>query len=589
MKNILCTPISLAEITTSLQAHRCVKLLPPHDSPRWTTALTKPAVQQWLEPAYALARQERGQPMPELTDELYADFHKTGGRLPFEKIYFDRRRRVARAALLALQEPADWTSLRAVLAEESWTLPAHTVNKSGKEPGQIDLFAAETANLMGEILTIFEPVLPTDLKTEIKTRLHRIFQCYLAHDFGWMTSRANWNAVCHQGVLGAALAVEADDALVAQMLLRAVKPLQTFLNSFTHDGGCSEGPGYWGYGFGWFCELNQQLETRTGGELSLVEGDPHILKIEKYGPRMLLASGWMIPFADCGTKAAFSPQLLTYLAERFADDTARKLAQMSFQMLARDGFDVHDFRADFFSWTRLLLRCPADLGTPVQFRGEDVYLPDLGVLVAHGHRTEFAAKAGHNNEEHNHNDCGSFIFAVAGESLIMEIGAPEYVKDFFGPRRYEFNAARSRGHSLPVINGCEQPAGREYAARVLQQEITKITARFVVDLTACYPPAAGCTRYIRSFNYDKTQDRLEIEDRFDLTKTESLETALITPPDQQPVIEPDADTILTGTEWLDYRDHCTAQPRQVRRIVLRPRQLQQQVAMRYVIRAPAQS
>ena len=124
---------------------------------------------------------------------------------------------------------------------------------------------------------------------------------------------------------------------------------------------------------------------------------------------------------------------------------------------------------------------------------------------------------------------------------------------------------------------------------MLQQEITKITARFVVDLTACYPPAAGCTRYIRSFNYDKTQDRLEIEDRFDLTKTESLETALITPPDQQPVIEPDADTILTGTEWLDYRDHCTAQPRQVRRIVLRPRQLQQQVAMRYVIRAPAQS
>lgn len=50
------------------------------------------------------------------------------------------------------------------------------------------------------------------------------------------------------------------------------------------QGGCSEGPGYWGYGFGLFAVLNKQLETRTEGELSLFEGNPHIREIALYGP-----------------------------------------------------------------------------------------------------------------------------------------------------------------------------------------------------------------------------------------------------------------------------------------------------------------
>jgi hypothetical protein len=484
-----------------------------------------------------------------LTDELYGSFHRTGIRIPFESVYFERRRRLARAAASLLFSSVEdpWrqrfiestiTKFTSIFEEVSWALPAHvnwgTDDPSGKDPLQIDLFCAETANLMGEMLDLFEKVIPDTLRERVRARLHRdVFENYLSRPFHWKEVTHNWNAVCHQGVIGSALSQVDDVDLLTRMLLLARRYLPLFLSGFGPDGGCSEGPGYWSYGFGWFTLLNEQLELRTAGELSLFEGDDHIREIALFGPRMSLAGGNLVNFSDNGPTGGLPPAVLSYLGERLSLRECSFSAGENYRRLAESGIDSHAERCDVFFLTHLFLRCPETLPEKEFHSANDCFLPNLAVLVAHGtdrrgHQWDFAAKAGNNEEHHNHNDCGSFIVNIDSTRFITEIGAPEYNRGFFGPERYEFLAARTLGHSLPIINGCEQAAGASHASRVVSHHIETDRVDFVLDATLCYPPEAGCREFVRTFQLDKPNGKLTVSDAFILERVETLEGAVIT-------------------------------------------------------------
>jgi hypothetical protein len=234
------------------------------------------------------------------------------------------------------------------------------------------------------------------------------------------------------------------------------------------------------------------------------------------------------------------------------------------------------------------LFCPEDLSTAGSAGTRDCFLPYLAEIIVHGtdcrgHYWDFAAKAGHNAEHHNHNDCGSFILNINGVRLITEIGAPEYVHDFFSEKRYEFLAARTLGHSLPIINGCEQAEGASHASRVLSHALGSDDAAFVLDATACYPSGAACESFVRSFRFEKDAGKLIVEDAFELTRAEVLESAIITSQSlslvgDDAVIEAEGLTLLLrpapGTrldriETHSYKDHEGNQAR-IRRLVLIP-------------------
>jgi hypothetical protein len=124
--------------------------------------------------------------------------------------------------------------------------------------------------------------------------------------------------------------------------------------------------------------------------------------------------------------------------------------------------------------------------------------PDVQWLIARSEESDdaliLAAKGGHNAENHNHNDGGSFIVHWRQESLICELGAPTYTRQFFSGERYENIAARSLGHSVPYVNGQEQRVGREYAATVLAQEGASLT----LELVGLYGPEAELKSLVRT-------------------------------------------------------------------------------------------
>lgn len=99
----------------------------------------------------------RDKKMPDLNDELFGLYEKTGNRLEYENVYFKRRQFLTVFGLLSLWygQPKDLGKLKEVIqeicGEKTWALPAH-VNR--KEPGwtrTVDLFASETGQALSQI------------------------------------------------------------------------------------------------------------------------------------------------------------------------------------------------------------------------------------------------------------------------------------------------------------------------------------------------------------------------------------------------------------------------------------------------------
>lgn len=540
-----------------IQRHKACSVFPPLGSERWEQAFAAPALGEIYDSIIARAQAEASTPMPELTDALYRDYAQTGVRHRFESVYFLRRRLLSWAAFALLAQPRQalgggsalrtvfLNRLESVLDEVSWAFPAHMPieNETGRDPLVIDLFSAETADMLANAVQIFAQIIPDSLQQRIRTRLRReVFENYCknaasAQPFFWLNTSSNWNAVCHQGVIGAALAIEEDAGLLAQMLTHAARHLPVFLSGFGTDGGCSEGPTYWEYGFGFFCNLNEHIELRTGGELSLIEGDARIDAIARYGAIVSLSERKLVNFADSPNEQILSPALMQYLAGRLGSAACALQAEENYAEQIRQGLNLQANNRQLRALARFFLEYPKGQKAPAQKEPvlkEDAYLPDLAVWIvrghdAKGHLWEVAAKGGHNEEHHNHNDVGSFIANVDGTALLIELGAPAYDRDFFRPEhRYFYLAARSLGHSLPVINGSEQAEGRAHAASVTEASVQADAVRFSADLAAAYPPAARCVRFVRTLELDKAAGRLVLADAVELEDAGNIESAFIT-------------------------------------------------------------
>ena len=505
--------------------------LPPWRTERWSHALDKPWPRAFFPTLTEMARAESDAPLPPLTPELYADFHHTGRRDRFESVYFERRRRLGRAALCLLRDPdsTQWRASfldkwRAIFDQPSWALPAHVQGASGVDPKCLDLFSAETANLMAELLCVFPDVPDEEFARRIRERVRRDFvEEYLDTEWWWQRGANNWNAVCHQGVLGAALKLETDAPLLARLTTLVATRLNAFLDGFTADGGCSEGPGYWTYGFSFFCLLNEQIERRTVGRVSLLDGDPRVERIAGFGHDMVVPDGKLVNFADTPEEAELSPWLHAYLGRRRPSPADASLAESLYQRQAGGGPAVQAWylgllAADFPRLAYACLEAPEQPPDSAPAPG-NVFYPALEVWISRGRDEQgtdwtLAAKAGHNAEHHNHNDCGSLIFYAGGTRWLSEIGSPEYSREYFGAKRYEALAARSAGHSVPRVAGYEQPAGEEYRASVIAADFAPEEDSFCIDLTHVYPAAAGLAEYTRHLVVRRSLLVVEITDRW---------------------------------------------------------------------------
>ena len=132
------------------------------------------------------------------------------------------------------------------------------------------------------------------------------------------------------------------------------------------------------------------------------------------------------------------------------------------------------------------------------------------LLCSGAGETGFAAKGGHNDEPHNHNDVGSFIFYKKGVMFLLDTGAGEYTRDYFGDKRYAIFCNRSEGHNLPIIAGQGQKAGKEFAAGNC---VIESNGSMSLDLAPAYD-IPGLEKLERYFRFDINTGVLTLRDSF---------------------------------------------------------------------------
>ncbi|MDR7277455.1 heparinase II/III domain-containing protein [Catenuloplanes atrovinosus] len=460
----------------------------------------------------AIADETAGTPWPQPTLTRWRAYLRDGSRVAWEDPYFARRHRLHAAALaLALtgdraryaDEVLDGVWL---LAEETtWCLPAHDDTATGPDrvvpdPAHpyLDLFAAETAATLAWLVHLHADLLATvpgvreRITAEIRRRVLDPYRLH-ADAYHWFGAPMNWNPWITDNVVAVALLTCDDPAPIVE---RAVASLDAYLDGVPADGGCPEGISYWWHSG---ARLFEALELL--GVPAEVWNDPLIHRIARFPLTAHLGGEWSASFGDGGARVPrahgraqkdhLSPALLHRYGRAVGDDEITAFARAS------RGDDP-------------LTTLPSPMGRAIAALTDPVWrdaaprafpeppvqwLPRTQVASLRGGALHLIAKAGHNDEPHNHNDVGGFVLAVRGEPVVVDAGAGVYDRDSFGPGRYRAWFTRSAFHSVPEIDGYEQAPGPAFAARDVSLDGTVLT----MDLAGAYPAEAGIVSLRRTF------------------------------------------------------------------------------------------
>jgi hypothetical protein len=475
---------------------------------------------------------------PLLTATEYARFGRDGDRQAYERPYFARRNRLTAALLTAIltgNSSSDITDGVWLLCEEStWCLPAHQPGAGLPDPDDpyVDLFAAETAALLAWT-TLLTGANEGRVRREIRTR---VLDPYRARDDWWWlgltgsTDLNNWTPWIHANLLTCTLLLDEDETARQHTAERIVAALDRYLDAVPEDGGCDEGIAYWWRAGASLFECLQTLTEACGDDFGAFE-IPKIHNIARYPLAAHIAADVHVNFADAPIRPhGADPHLLYRFARRIGDDQLKQHALA----MSRPGL----IRGANGSLGRVLATI-TDAGWAAEFPAQfpapaQTWLAATGVLAARERPGDtaglfLAAKAGHNDESHNHNDVGSFVVALDGRPLLIDVGVGTYTRQTFGQDRYQIWTMQSSWHNTPAPGGLPQAAGRAHRATQVAATLTPTTAELAMELAAAYPAAAGVRSWRRTLRLDRTRPLISIRDDWETHTSERTLCYLITP------------------------------------------------------------
>ena len=467
--------------------------------------------------------------MPELTEELFAIYENTGSRLEYEEVYFYRRKFLTVFAMLSIMhgKKEHFEKLEKIIDnicdEETWALPAHVDRSIDNWQITIDLFAAETAFSLAEIVCMLEKKLSAEVVSKARDEIHRrVLNPFMESEFPyawWETSKMNWCAVCCGSVGAAAIWLmqkETEKEKYIKVIDRINKSILNYIDGFSSDGACLEGLGYYTYGMSFFVSYADLMYKLSVGKTNLFEHEK-MKNIALFQQKSFLSKKISISFSDCEHDEKYRVGLTAYLSKRY-----RGVRFPDYSLAAGLESD-HCYRyivlsRDYF-WTKNYVG---------NSEGDVIWhtvLPDAQWSICKSdNNCAMAAKGGHNDEPHNHNDVGSFLYICDDEYILDDLGAGEYTKDYFGERRYDNLCCRSLGHNVPLIGGREQYAGVEYKASRFEADGFGKTE---MEIQEAY--GLGKEEKIkRTIGFKKENGRCKVVDEFVISHNKVITENLVT-------------------------------------------------------------
>ena len=470
----------------------------------------------------------RSEPIPALTEELFALFETTGNRLKYERVYFKRRKMLSVFGILSiLEKKAEDIKvlekiLEAICEESCWALPAHVNRQYNGWQISIDLFAAETAFYLAEITELLGHTLSEHIRERVKEEVfRRVLNPFINSKVpyaDWEICQNNWCAVCNGAIGGAAIRLIKQESVLEPVLERICTALINYIDGFCEDGVCPEGIGYYTYGLSFFVAFAELLREHTKGKNNLLSGEK-IRKIALFQQICFLPQGGTICFSDASGKDAFRVGLTACL-KRYYPEVEFPDFSAAANLESDDCYRYLILSRDIFFTEQYLKEIKEQSGTKAEARlrqsikAKQICLPDAQWSVSVSENgCVLAIKGGHNDEPHNHNDVGSFFYLSDGNMILDDLGAGEYTGEYFSDKRYEILCCRSMGHNLPIVCGLEQKAGACYRAEDFSCDGAGETC---MHLESAY----GLTEQgsiIRKVHFDLKSGIFELVDDFNLS------------------------------------------------------------------------
>ena len=491
---------------------------------------------------------------------LFLEYRRNGNRSRFEGVR-NRRREKLRELVIAeciegkgrfADEIANGVWL--TCEESFWGVPAHLgAQRAGtglpdvSEP-IVDLFAAETSMLLawtlylaGPRLAAVSPLIPERIRLEIDRRI--LTPCITRDDFGWMGFSGrpvnNWNPWICSNWLTSALLMERDEKRRQASVYKILRCLDNFMNGYADDGGCDEGPGYWGRAGASLFDCLELLYASTGGKLTLYDV-PLVREIGRYICRAHIYNEWYTNFADAPARVYPNGDLIYRYGKRVGDE--KMMAHGAFAAFYRNESGIP---GDSIGRQLPALFNLAELRKAPRSQAllRDAWLPGIQVMTARVQDGSpkglyLAAQGGHNAESHNHNDVGNFMVYSNGAPAIIDVGVETYTAKTFSSKRYEIWTMQSAYHNCPTIDGVMQSAGREFAASDVSYRADDRSVEFRLNIATAYPEQANLESWNRTLRFDRAKNEIELVDEYALKNAAKVITLTLMTPCRVTVASP---------------------------------------------------
>lgn len=509
------------------------------------------------------ADQSLDTPIPVLPAHMYADFTRNGNRSNYEALYF-LRRNVLMARGMALQCSGDekyfdpmLDALWAILEETTWVIPAHhrladakfppavLPDYDGAQTDNLDLFSAATGADLALIYFWHRERLDACV-TGVANRIDRMLRERILHplmtvnDRFWMKGVNNWTPWIISNVYTVLLALDLTTEERENVVARTLPMLAAFVDTYHSDGGCDEGPSYWGKAPASLFDCLEALYDLTGGAFDVFD-DPLLRNMGEYVAKAYIAGRYYLNFADAPGVLSLDGSLIARFGRRIgsevldgfgksivsacgneemytpANSRSENISDSCHKKILKSMFDA----TAPYRMVKNLLTCPEPMDQTPLF-GE-VWLDGLQVMAVREYPEQadkglfFACKGGSNGENHNHNDVGSFIVYQDGKPLLPDLGVGTYTKFTFDSiARWKIFSMQSSYHNLMEIGGHMQLPGGEYHAETVSQGNGMVS----LDLKKACPPDVKAESWIRTMGLQNHEVR--VEDRFKLKEPQSV-------------------------------------------------------------------
>jgi hypothetical protein len=343
------------------------------------------------------------------------------------------------------------------------------------------------------------------------------------NDWGYMGFKGgrpnNWNPWINSNMLVSYLLMETDPSKKVAEVEKVINSLDKFLNGYSDDGGCDEGPSYWGAAGALLYENLELLGKVTAGKFNVFD-DPLVQNIGKYFYKVNIHAPYFINFADADATTGGNGSIVYRYGKAINDPVMWKFGAFLAQRSNRGDGALGGKIGDQIK----------NLGLQKELRGaegaealvSDFWFPDTEVAGARDNAGTvngffFGAKGGFNAESHNHNDIGSCLMYFDGKPCLIDLGREEYVAKTFSSRRYEIWTMQSGFHNVPVINGVEQKDGASFKAKNSTFTATPKSATFSTDIAGSYPADARVKSWTRSYTLNRGRNFI-VNDRYELSE-----------------------------------------------------------------------